>query len=326
MNNFRFVVKSLIHGAVDMIGRSRRQRNQLRASLTILTYHSFCKNRPVGPFQSQPMDRFRRQIEFLKQYFNVVALEDGLNIIKNGIPGDKPWLAITIDDGFIDNYTYAWPVLQRYDIPATIFVATDFIDTGRPPWPIQILEILHRTEASSMEYPFFADLRGHNAKSKALQRLKKEWAPLHPADRFAGLSDLRKQLRVDSSTRYLPLSWSQIREMQRGKISIGSHSVYHSIVSETSSSITRQETVDSKQRIEDQLQIPCNFFAFPDGGHNSRAEDAVKDAGYLAGLTQLHGVNTIGVDSFLLRRVEVPSHDPLATFRVRVSSASNRSV
>src|SRR3989440_10363801 len=185
MNKLRFVAKSLIHGAAELTGRPRRKRQQLRGSLIILTYHSFCTDWPRGLFGSLPIDRFDRQIRFLRENFKVVTLEHGLSYIQQGQTGDKPWVAITIDDGFVDNYTHAWPVLQRFGVPAALFVATDFIDTGRSPWPIQIAEILHRTKALRMEFPFHADLRSRTAKSAVLQKLKRVWAPLPPEDRFS---------------------------------------------------------------------------------------------------------------------------------------------
>jgi peptidoglycan/xylan/chitin deacetylase (PgdA/CDA1 family) len=320
MNRLRFVAKALIHGAAELTGGPRRQRQQLRGSLIILTYHSFCTDWPSGLFASLPIDRFERQIRFLRENFKVVTLEHGLNCIQQGQSGDKPWVAITIDDGFVDNYTHAWPVLQRYGVPAAIFVATDFIDTGRSPWPIQIVEILDRTEALSMEFPFHADLRSHTARSAVLEKLKRVWAPLRPEERFSRLIELRKYLRVDHSSQYLPLSWDQARKMQGGGMTFGSHTVYHSIISETDSRVTKEEILHSKQRIEEELHVPCNFFAYPDGGHNAKAADAVKSAGYLGGLTQNRGHNTILTNPFLLDRLEVPYHDPMATFRARVSA------
>lgn len=320
MNRWRFFAKSLIHGAAELTGRPGRRRQQLRGSLIILTYHSFCTEWPSGLFASLPIDRFERQLRFLRDNFKVVGLEDGLNRIQQGQIGDKPWVAITIDDGFVDNYTHAWPVLQRYAVPAAIFVATDFIDTGRSPWPIQIVEILDRTEASGLEFPFHADLRSHTAKSAVLEKLKKVWAPLSPEERFSRLIALRKYLRVDNSSQYLPLSWDQAREMQSGGLTFGSHTVYHSIVSQTDSPVTNEELLHSKQRIEEELQVPCNFFAYPDGGHNAQAAAAVKSAGYLGALTQNRGHNTILTDPLLLCRLEVPYHDPMVTFRARVSA------
>ena len=231
MNQLRFVAKSLIHGAIELTGRPHRQRQQLRGGLIVLTYHSFCTDWPRGPFQSQPIHRFERQIAFLKKNFNLVSLEHALKCLQQGQVDEKPWVVITIDDGFVDNYTHARPVLQRYGVPATVFVATDFIDTGRPPWPIQIREILDRTDALSMEFPFNADLRSRSAKSAVLEKLKEDWSPLHPEERFSRLLELRKHLRVDHSSLYLPLSWDQIREMGKCGMTVGSHTVYHSIVS-----------------------------------------------------------------------------------------------
>lgn len=250
-----------------------------------------------------------------------MSLEQGLKYLYQNHIDDKPWVAITIDDGFRDNYIHAWPLLQRYQVPATIFLATDFIDTRRPPWPIQIMEILHRTEAVDLGVPFCADLRGCPAKLAALKKLKNDWSLLSQEARFYKITELRKHLHVDNSTQYFPLTWDQIREMQKNGIVFGSHTVYHSIISKTDLAVTDQETRNSKQRIEEMLQVPCDFFAYPDGGYNIDSAHSVKSAGYLGALTQDRGNNTARTDPFLLNRLEIPFHDPIVTFRVKVSEA-----
>lgn len=319
MNRLRFVAKSLVHGAIDWSGRPRRCRQQLRGKLIILTYHSFCTDWPCGLFNSLPIHRFERQIQFLREHFKLVSLQQGMDYLQQGVVDDKPWVAITIDDGFRDNYTHAWPILQRYSVPATIFLATDFIDNNRPPWPIQLFEILERTKLDVMEYPIRADLKNLVVRSVVARHLKKDWISLSPDERFKRLASLRRHLRVDEETHYPSLIWNQIREMQARGLAFGSHTIYHSVLSEIESNLIQKEVFNAKLRIEEMTQTPCSFFAYPDGGHNLASKIMVKSAGYFSALTQDKGINTSETDLFLLNRLEVPFHDPLTTFKVRVS-------
>ncbi len=319
MNKVRFLAKALVHGAIDWSGRPYRRRRQLCGKLIILTYHSFCTDWPRGLFSSLPVDRFERQIRFLRKNFKLVSLAQGLDHLQHGRVDDQPWLSITIDDGFRDNYTHAWPVLQRYAVPATIFLATDFIDTGRPPWPTQLVEILESTHAQMIESPFKAELNTLDARSKALRTLMAAWSWLVPADRFETLAALRRHLRVGETTRYPSLTWDQIHEMRLGGIRFGSHTVYHSILSDVSDDTVAMEIKESRKRLEEKLQVPCLEFAYPNGNFDIRAKRLLAAEGFRLALTQVTGVNDMDTDALSLFRVEIPYHDPMPTFRARVS-------
>ena len=300
-------------------GRPRRQRQKLRGKLIILTYHSFCTHWPRGLFSSLPVNRFEQQLRFLKNNFNVVSLRQGLEYLQQGYVNDHPWVAITIDDGFLDNYTHAWPILQRYGIPATIFLATDFIDTGRPPWPTQIIEILDHTPLRYMELSCRTDIRSPTARLAVLGQLMKNWSSLSPEQRFSKIDLLCSELQVNKPTRYFPLTWGQIREMRSSGVFFGSHTVYHSILPALDESIVRMEVRESKRRIEEELQEQCLDFAYPNGNFGLREKQLLQSENFRLGLTQEPGVNTGDSDRYSLFRIEIPFHDPLVTFRARVS-------
>lgn len=319
MNRFRFFAKSLVHRAVNWSGKPGRQRERLRGKLIILTYHSFCENWSHGLFSSLPINRFEQQLRFLQASFKLVSLQQGIEYLQQGRTDEKPCLAVTIDDGFQDNYTHAWPVLQRYGVPATIFIATDFVDSGRPPWPTQLVEILERTPLQKMVFPFKADIGNLATRSAIVKQLKKELSPLQPEKRFMEIEALRSHLQVEAQTRYPALSWQQIREMRSRGIDFGSHTVFHSILPAVDDDVCLAEIRDSKNRMEEELQEPCLSFAYPNGNHGVRERELLESEGYGFAVTQDFGVNDKKNDPLILSRIEVPYHDPLATFQARVS-------
>lgn len=321
MNRWRFAVKSLVHGAIDWSGRPRRCRQQLRGKLIILTYHSFCTDWPRGLFNSLPIHRFERQVQFLKEQFKLVSLEQGVECLQQGVIDDKPWVAITIDDGFRDNYAHAWPVLQRYGVPATIFLATDFIDNNRPPWPTQLVEILERTPVRVMEAPFRADLKNLADRSLVARQLKKDWSPLPPLERFERLAALRKHLKVNEETHYPALTWDQVREMRKTGIHFGSHTVYHSILPAISDQIAKEEIRNSRQRLENELQEPCQIFAYPDGKYSDIVKNILVAQKFWLAMSQDSGINVKDSDLLVQKRIEIPFHDPMSSFRCRSSYA-----
>ncbi len=95
----------------------------------ILMYHAVRPEVPRGARLIVSAKSFDRQMGFLKErHYNVVSLEELANMIKEKIKIPPKTIAITFDDGYWDNYAYAYPVLKKYDFPATVFLITNEVD------------------------------------------------------------------------------------------------------------------------------------------------------------------------------------------------------
>lgn len=320
----RFVAKSLVHGAIELSGWPRMRRAKGCGKLIVLTYHSFNLGGQNGLVHSLPLNRFEKQLRFLKENFYLVSLTDGVAALERRDTADKPWLAITIDDGFRDNYEYAFPLLQKYGVPATIFLATDFLDEGVPPWPTRLAEMLESTRRLAVSSPFDYRLESWESRAELSRNLKVLYANLAPSDRLEALQELQQHLGVETQTKYPPLSWDQVREMKNKGIEFGSHTVYHSILPAVSHRVLLQELADSKARLETELEEPCVLFAYPDGKHSKATSVALQESGYRIAVTQDYGWNSPTTNRLSMQRIEVPFHDPLPTFRCRVSTALQR--
>lgn len=97
--------------------------------MPILVYHSF--NYEKGTFFVTP-ENFKRQMEYIKKNgYKVITLDELARSIKDKKSLKRNKVVITIDDGYRDNFQYAYPVLKKLGFPATIFLITDFIGTGK---------------------------------------------------------------------------------------------------------------------------------------------------------------------------------------------------
>lgn len=97
----------------------------------VIMYHSVRPHPDKADRLAVSSEAFERQMRFLRQWrYRVVPLEELAALVKSGKKVPSRTLAITFDDGYKDNYTYAFPVLRKYGIPATLFVITD--EVGRP--------------------------------------------------------------------------------------------------------------------------------------------------------------------------------------------------
>ena len=94
-------------------------------------------------FPSMPIEIFERQLRFVTQRYKVVSLTDLIAHLDSGSP--ETVVAVTFDDGYQDNYRNAFPILQRYGVPATIFLTTGCIDSGEPLWFERLAEAVKTT-------------------------------------------------------------------------------------------------------------------------------------------------------------------------------------
>ncbi len=120
--------------------------------------------------------------------------------------------------------------------------------------------------------------------------------------------DAIRQAAEPDADRYTFLTWSETRELARGGITIGSHTVAHPIMSSLDDDRRRVEVVESKQEIERHLGMPCTLFSYPNGtadDFDERDKASLREAGYVAAVTQIAGVNDEQTDRFALRRVNI---------------------
>ncbi|MFH1867924.1 MAG: polysaccharide deacetylase family protein [Candidatus Omnitrophota bacterium] len=88
----------------------------------VLMYHNIDENYRESKLSVSP-ESFKRQMKFLKMFnYNIVSLNELTGLLKAKKPIPYKTVAITFDDGYKNNYTAAYPVMKKYNIPASIFV------------------------------------------------------------------------------------------------------------------------------------------------------------------------------------------------------------
>ena len=115
--------------------------NRINGAAIILMYHRIC-DLEIDPWGlSVNSDNFEQQLLVLKRKFNVISLPD-LVVRLNQKKSLKNCVCITFDDGYLDNYLYAKPLLEKYNCPATFFIPTYFIGNNMQFWWDELAEII----------------------------------------------------------------------------------------------------------------------------------------------------------------------------------------
>lgn len=294
--------------------RWRRTRNA-----QILIYHRV--NDDEDPYFRgiRPAD-FERQMAYVSSRFHVLSLPDLVAGLRAGsLPNHA--IAVTLDDGYRDNYLHAFPILKRHSIPATIFLATSVIGSNRQLWHDDVFSAFRETAESKLEPLDPGGISGSLAAVSDRLRIQHEFLAfirtLSEAGRTAAVSRLRDALRVGPRpmTPGLMLSWDEVRTMSRAGIHFGSHTATHPILSRVDLGRARSEIVESKRTIEEELGVAVDGFAYPNGSRADflpETKTLLRDAGYAYAVTTIPGSNEAESDVFELRRASPWDEDVFA--------------
>ena len=295
------------------------------ASAQILVYHRV-NDENDAIFPGVPIRAFAKQMEYVAEHYTVCSLSETVERIRSDdVPAEL--LTITFDDGYRDNYENAFPILSRLSLPATVFLATGAIDSGRMLWHDRVFSALRGTQAKALEKFFNNEqtfsLNTPGEKRLALMEVLKFLWSLDDRDRSLWVERLINNLRIDESVACdgLMLGWDDIRAMSKHRVSFGAHTVTHPILSKLPPCQLQREIRESKETIESNLNMPVKHFAYPVGRREDFTEDVkneLREAGFECAVTTIFGANDSKQDLFELRRATPWDHD-IDAFALRLS-------
>jgi len=261
-------------------------RRQITGSqVAILIYHRVCPK--IDDWSGGGIDPqyFTQQIEYLlRNKYQIISLDTLAQNLATGNRLPEKAVVITFDDGYKDNYIYAFPILKKYNISATIFLATGHIGTNKLFWWDKIKYILMNTNLSSMaiddlgDYPLASKLDKLLAATAIIEKLKmmpeekkslfeKELGDLIPGD-------------TDQLASNLTLCWEDVKKMSRSGIGFGAHSVNHPVLTSLPMEKANWEITNSKKDIELMLGKNVTAFSYPNGDLNGGLINLVKESGF----------------------------------------------
>lgn len=297
----------------------------------ILCYHGIGEaGNPLGV--APPRELFEAQMRFLCENYRVATLDEACRELSSGAK-TEPGVVVTFDDGYRSAYTVAFPILQKYRLPATVYLTIESVETGQVAWYDRVF--LAMTVAPSGELQL--DLQGPwrfqlNSPEDRLRAALEVVALL----RTLPNSQRRKCCQLLENKIGLPpnalssrvLTWEEIHTMHQAGVAFGSHTLTHPVVSQLTTQELEQELGASKCLLETKLGNSVLDFAFPFGKGSdcsAAALSALARCGYRSAVTTVPGVNTSQVNPFELRRLQVGFDGSLARFAFGLGSAFLRS-
>lgn len=278
-----------------------------RAKLSILIYHQV--NRIVDPLLPGEVDaeRFDWQMYLLSKAFNVLPLDEAVSKLATGQLPPRA-ACVTFDDGFADNYTVALPILQKYRLPVTVFVADAYLDGGLM-WNNAIIETVRRVrpgvfdldELGLGQFNLSDDVSRRQCLNILIGKLKHKESDVRQ-EKVGALVELADvELPND-----LMMTGEQLRAMSDAGVVIGGHTRTHPILTKVSEQQARAEIMENREVLQSLTGQDIKMFAYPNGkpgqDYDSSHVSMVKAAGYQAAVSTAVGVSTRERDPYQLAR------------------------
>ncbi len=256
-------------------------------------------------------DVFREHLSYLTKRYFIIPLSELIDYLKSDKSLPANVVALTIDDGYLDAYEIAFPVLKEFGVPATVFVVTDFLDKKDWVWTDKMRYVFSRVEEREVSLQFGdkkleMNLNSANLRFQSAARVNDILKRMNEGDKKKNLNQIASSFKVEipdlPTKEFAPFSWQQAREMDKNNVAIESHTVTHPILTNINDEQLQTELTASRERLKSELERDANIFCYPNGNYDERVRNAVDRSGYTSAVTTVEGFNEKGIDLFSLKR------------------------
>lgn len=304
----------------------RRRRRRLRRSggrVFVLEYHDVSAGgaEPEGTISAQ---RFGSHLDRLHGKHRIVPLSEALGALAAEQRLENDLVTVTFDDGYLENYTTAWPELRRRELPGAIFLTTGFLD-GSDLWFDAARRLLQQVRSSPevltpLATSSLSKIFGKWPVFTETEHLVEHLKYVDVGERDELLHMLREAVETAPAAMQ-PLTWDQVREMASQGMEFGGHTVSHPILSMLEPKAQEKEIATSAARVRAELGRDDKLFAYPNGSERDYDEhtlEIVRRLGFLGACTTTTGSNAPGCDPYQLRRIGV-GPDPVHVLEARLA-------
>jgi peptidoglycan/xylan/chitin deacetylase (PgdA/CDA1 family) len=296
-------------------------------------YHGVTDH-PVPNWTQVLTREFEEQMRYLQSAYIPVSLQQAEEMLSGRQALIDHAVVVTFDDGFRNNITNAYPILRRYNIPATIFVTTSFLDRDERfngfIWTDYVYALLEGATVQELDlrdlglsrYDLSTCEFRYRAKGALCNRLKQ--IDFEEKNRIIERIGQRLNSSVSSELgeAFGPMTWEDLRMVSDEQlVSFGAHTVNHEILSRLPEDVMREEIVGSQTRLETFLGRPVRHFAYPNGTPEDFTEGAAKlvSERFSCALTTIHGLNDRSTDRYMLKRIPVGRGTDILSFKLSLA-------
>lgn len=268
---------------------------------------------------------FEQQLAFVRDHFNVISLWDLRAALTEGAALPDHPLLITFDDGYLDNYENAYPLLKKFGFPAVIFLTTSRMDDPTPLWWDAVARCFHHTKKTEADLPLLGHTVIEKSKRGLLDDLLRELKKVPEDEKLAAVEAIRAALDVtDPDETPVFMNWAQVREVIANGIACQGHTITHPIMTRVSLAEQRRQLTESRDRIQAETGQQVIAFAYPNGtaaDYSPETMALLREAGYEIAFTLAPGPmrwSRVQAHPLQIRRVYLGYRDTYEMFALKV--------
>ncbi len=328
----KVLARRIVSRAAVASGWCAVQRRVMRKEGAYIFYGHRVATDDEGYLQGLRPEWLDAQLAYLTRHYEVLSLSELVRYFETRQPVPPRSAVITFDDGFRDNLTTALPILQKYRVPATIFLVTGCISSGELPWPQYLGYLFQHTSRTAVVATVAGarqelDLGTTLSRRQAYLLVKDVLGRLPRSERERQLKQWCRLLDVDPPCDRM-LSWSEVEEMRTAGVEFGAHTYSHPWLAFIPPDEAREEIERSRDDLATRLGVVRPPFCFPGGSFTEELMALVPQMGFASCFrpSPRHRVNSLATaTAFSLGRLGLPNgpaaelvaeiDGPLPTFR-----------
>lgn len=324
-----------IDGLEPLQRTARRLRRRWVPGALVLAYHRVhagaCDPWSLGVSP----ENFKAHLEIIRRHARPASLDALSQALREGRRLPRR-IVITFDDGYVDSLTHALPLLAQFEVPATVFIASAYLDQewefwwdeleqlllhpGRLPHTLELnfgKQVLHWHLGGDAEFTA-ADFQRHGSwqaggddcptlRHRAFDELHRQLVVLDEDDRRAVMDQIRTlaglpQPRMRDG--YRPLKSSEVAALDRCEwMDVGVHTRTHPQLDRMPIDLQRDEILGCKGDLEALLQRPIKSMAYPYGRYSSATPGLARELGFDCACTVKPGDVRADSDPYQINRV-----------------------
>jgi peptidoglycan/xylan/chitin deacetylase (PgdA/CDA1 family) len=297
------------------------------ALLRVLMYHRIVdphaiEGANVSVASATPKE-FNRQMRVLRRRYRVVSAEEVLDGMRQRRALPPKAVMLTFDDAYSDFGHVAWPILRRYQLPATLFVATSYPadPTGHFWWDRLAGSFCHAARHGSITTPCgVLPLGTREARQASFSAIRKYLKTIPHYEAMTLIDDLCYRLGEAEHVPAETLSWNELRELATDGVTIAAHTRTHPALTQLPLEAARAEISGSRDDVLREIGHVPPIFSYPFGDHDLEVAKVAREEGFEAAVTCRTGHNIIpGTDAMLLCRTNITTRTRSLIFDLRLT-------
>ena len=268
---------------------------------SILMFHRILPDDNLSRVHTKALEvtpeRLEEIILFFKQKnYDFIKMEEVRDYLTK--KRKNKFVVFTFDDGYIDNYTVAYPIFKKHNIPFTIYITTDMPDEKMVLWHYMLEEMMLKNEKVKLDLGKGSqtfDISNQEKKEKIYNELRRYLIDLHKGERMSKINQwfLEQEGDLLNKVKKLSMTWNQIKKLSNDSlVEIGAHTISHPSLSVLSEDELFQEVSGSKLLLEERIGRKVYHFAYPFGSKNEiqdREVDLLRKSEFKSSVTTREG-------------------------------------